>query len=51
LLPIVVPPPGRFSMTTFWPSRTCIWWAKIRAAPSTGDPGTNGTMILMTLFG
>jgi hypothetical protein len=37
--PIVVPPPGRLSITTGWPSRDDRTGAIILAIMSLGDPG------------
>jgi hypothetical protein len=48
---MVVPPPVRFSMMTFWPSRSGRYCAITRASESTGPPGVNGTTILTVWLG
>jgi len=44
-MPILVPAPGRFSMTKGWPSRSDSHWPISRARMSNAPPGGTGTTI------
>jgi hypothetical protein len=43
-MPIVPPPPGRFSISTGWPSCPDSFSATVRAMMSVALPGVNGTI-------
>jgi len=42
-VPMTVPPPGRFSTTTFCPNAVCMRCARMRAVTSNEPPAGNGT--------
>jgi hypothetical protein len=44
-MPILVPAPGRFSMTNGCPSRPDNCWPTMRAMISKAPPGATGTMM------
>src|SRR5262245_61077834 len=48
---VVVPPPGRFSMTKVWPVCCCTCSYKARGTRSVALPGANGTTIRTVLVG
>jgi hypothetical protein len=43
-VPMLVPPPGRFSMTNGWPSRSDSHCPIRRATMSVAPPGASGTI-------
>ncbi len=47
----MVPAPGRFSITTGWPSRVVMSCVIRRASTSFGEPGVNGTTSLIGFDG
>jgi hypothetical protein len=50
-VPVVVPPPGRFSMTKVWPTCCCTCSNTARGTRSVALPAPNGTTIRTVLVG